>query len=445
MSFWSDILNWFRPKPTPPIPPTPVQPPASIVRVKVDDGHQQIAASGGSLLLDWHGLTITATVDSGALLFQLPTGAPMGWGALLHTSVTGFQDFNGRIVCAPDVNVTVKKVVTLKPLRANGGFFETPDGPHTVIQTSAFKDLQLMIAGGKASLTQTYTQARELGYNDRRIFSTGKNDFVQLVPSSAYWPNTHRMLEYGAEFGQRFTFVVLVDVRSLGWSLGQQQEHWGLWGDVAKQHPNIRLSLANEIEQTPNITDPNQFQTIPGVLCSRGSHGGTNGGVPGLPFGCGVREPEPAYATWWDFEECHSNNQKKQEQEEQRVPAHLSMEMTSGEGETKASHVPAECSEMSRFPDQWAGYDPARLESVAFAIGQSSALLGAGSCFHSIEGRVSAPFVNALPYARKFAEGARSVPLKFQRGQYFRIDDPNYLRVYERRLGAESFVTRIPK
>lgn len=436
MSLWSDILNWFRPKPKPPVPPIPPTPPTvNVVRVFIDDGITRLTPTDGSLLLDWNGQTLNGSINGQALWFTLPAGAPMGWGALLHTTVTGFQDFNNRIVLAPDINVTVRKTVTLKPLIVDGGFFRTADGPHTVIQTSAFKDLARLIEEGADALRPVLQQARDLGFNDRRVFSTCKNLF-HLEPSPAYWSNAHRLCELAAEYNQRITMVVLVDVRALGWSRQQQQDHWIEWGGVALQHPNIRLSLVNEVDQSPNLLDLNDFQPIPGVLCSHGSHGGTNGGVPGQPFGCGVRP-------WWDWEECHSNGQKKAEKEEQRVPAHLCKEITDGEGDTLASHRPAECSEMSRFPDQWGGYG--NLEDVAFAIGQSTALLGAGGCVHTLEGRTSQLFVAALPYVRKFCEGARSVPLRFQKGRYNRPDDPNFLRVYERILGAESFVSKIPK
>lgn len=437
----SAVNRFFRREPNPVTPPPPPQPTVNVVRVKVDDGHTQIAASGGTLLLDWHGLTVTATLDGGVLVFTLPEGAPMGWGAELHTTVTGFQDYAAKIECHPDVNVTVRKTITLTPLIVDGGFFRTADGPHTVIQTSAFMDLARLIEEGADALRPVFQQAKDLGLNDRRVFSVNKllreaSGKPAFVPSPAYWSNAHRLCELAAEYGQRITMVVLVDVRALGWTRQQQQAHWIEWGGVALQHPNIRLSLVNEIDQAPNILDLNDFDPIPGVLCSRGSHGGTNGGVPGQPFGCGVRP-------WWDWEECHSNGQKKAEKEEQRVPAHLCKEMTDGEGDTLASHRPAECSEMSRFPDQWGGY--ANLEDVAFAIGQSTALLGAGGCVHTLEGRTSQLFVAALPYVRKFCEGARSVPLRFQKGRYNRPDDPNFLRVYERILGAESFVSKIPK
>lgn len=92
-------------------------------------------------------------------------------------------------------------------------------------------------------------------------------------------------------------------------------------------------------------------------------------------------------------------------------------------------HVPAFCNETTRRPDN--DDDP----DHAFDAAASAALLCAGSFFHSPGGKDATLWSGQeLRCAQAWADGARSVPLEFQAGRYYRRDDPAYLRVYGRRL-----------
>lgn len=96
--------------------------------------------------------------------------------------------------------------------------------------------------------------------------------------------------------------------------------------------------------------------------------------------------------------------------------------------------VPAGCNETVRMPDN----DSNPLH--AFDAAASAALLCAWSCFHSPSGKNATLFTGReLICAQAWCDGAHSVPLRFQAGEYYRRDDPNYLRVYGRRLPTESY------
>lgn len=92
-------------------------------------------------------------------------------------------------------------------------------------------------------------------------------------------------------------------------------------------------------------------------------------------------------------------------------------------------NIPAGCNETVRMPDN----DSNLIH--AYDAAASAALLCAFSCFHSPSGKNATLFAGReLICAQAWADGARSVPLEFQAGAYFRRDDPQYLRVYGRRL-----------
>jgi hypothetical protein len=75
---------------------------------------------------------------------------------------------------------------------------------------------------------------------------------------------------------------------------------------------------------------------------------------------------------------------------------------------------------------------------MAFDAAAGAALLCAGSCYHSVNGKQSALWDGLeLECARAWAEGARSVPLEFQKGRYAHpanLEGPGDLRVYQRVL-----------
>jgi hypothetical protein len=90
----------------------------------------------------------------------------------------------------------------------------------------------------------------------------------------------------------------------------------------------------------------------------------------------------------------------------------------------------------------WRNSDLERQKGLAFESAAGAALLCAGSCFHSVNGKLSRLWdAHEEEVARAWAAGARSVPLEFQDGHYTasHLDgfplDPGELRRYGRRLG----------
>jgi hypothetical protein len=388
--------------------------------------------------------------EGGQVIFHLPHELPAPFGIELSLSADGFtpfkQHFELRDFTVFDgqhdtgnkrTQLPLPDGVRLKPsakplpaLSTDGAYFRTPAGPHTIIQATDFKAFLKFVLGQTAELKTVFSQRRDLGFNDLRVLSMCRNMF-DLNPANVadYFARLGDFFDFAAQHELRVTLVVHADSRLVMPDQGQQVAHWNRCGDVARPHTNVRLSLVNEVEQTPNVIDPNAFQKIPGVLCSRGSHGG--GDLVG---------PRP----WWDWEEAHHNGQS----EAQRKIGHNTMENSVGAENHEASKVPCESSESSRFPDQW-GVPPDQMKAYAFAIGQSAALLCAGACFHSPSGKESRLFSGLeLECATEWAKGARSVPLEFQKGQYRHLPElegPGITRVYRRVLGdGRSFETRIP-
>jgi hypothetical protein len=99
---------------------------------------------------------------------------------------------------------------------------------------------------------------------------------------------------------------------------------------------------------------------------------------------------------------------------------------------------PTLTNETSRYPDvgMWAGASLERQQQLAFDSAAGAALLCAGACFHSVQGKTSEVWdANTLAVAEAWVAGARSVSLDCQAGGYQRRDDlltDALLRVYQR-------------
>ena len=168
----------------------------------------------------------------------------------------------------------------------------------------------------------------------------------------------------------------------------------------------------NENDIAVNTVDPTLFQKIHGVLCSHGSNGSESWPVD-----------EP-----WDYETYHTNGAY----EWQRKVGHNAMEIADARGKPVLSN------ENTRFEDN----DQSAAHAEDAAAG--AALLNAGACFHSGQGKNSSLFTGqTLTCAQAWTRGAHSVPLEFQAGRYIRHDDlaPGVIRKYERRLNTGSGYT----
>jgi hypothetical protein len=96
----------------------------------------------------------------------------------------------------------------------------------------------------------------------------------------------------------------------------------------------------------------------------------------------------------------------------------------------------------------WVGANAARRRHLAFDSAAGAALLCAGSCFHSVEGKTSVLFSpETVDAALAWTAGARSIPFGVQHLQYTRRDDlltPELIRVYQRGT-SEAGIVRIRK
>jgi hypothetical protein len=105
-------------------------------------------------------------------------------------------------------------------------------------------------------------------------------------------------------------------------------------------------------------------------------------------------------------------------------------------------NVPAFCNETKRRPDNDSDINH------AYDAAAGAALLCAGSFFHSPGGKTATLWNGLeLELAQAWADGARSVPLEYQTGQYIHrtdLEGGEILRAYARRLpDGREFVVKI--
>lgn len=188
-------------------------------------------------------------------------------------------------------------------------------------------------------------------------------------------------------------------------------QHWDRLVSAVRDATNVLLELVNENDQAGNHLDLAPFARPVGVLASHGSNGAEQ------------RPVEP----FWDYATFHSNGAF----EEQRKVGHNGMELWDG---------PTITNETSRFPDvgMWRNADGEQQRRLAFDSAAGAALLSAGSCFHSVDGKDSHVWDAAeLEAASAWAAGAQSVPLEFQAGSYRHageLEGADDLRIYQRVL-----------
>lgn len=199
----------------------------------------------------------------------------------------------------------------------------------------------------------------------------------------------------------------------------ERPDHWPQLVAACQGQPNVLAELVNEGTKDVNRIDMARYARPVGVLASHGS---------------AMSEEIPPWEPW-DYGTLHYNDADQW----QRKTAHNPMEDFAD-----IHHRPAMANENTRYPDR----DDSLVHAYDAAAG--AALLTAGSCFHSVSGKNSTLWSGReLDAARAWAEGAASVPLEFQAGQYIRRDDlltPALLRVYERRLpDGRGHIVRIRK
>jgi hypothetical protein len=300
---------------------------------------------------------------------------------------------------------------TLERLRVNGHVFETETGhPFTAIQCSDFNLLNRWQHG--EHIRPVLEQRAGCGFNLLRVWT-----LYDLVAANIGqfldidYARIPAFLQLCANYGFYVEFTAYTST--------EHYDHWGKLVAACRAPFPVLLELVNEGTIPVNQIDMSRYARPAGILASHGS-----GGAEGVP-------------PWdpWDYGTLHYNDADQW----QRKTAHNPMEDFAN-----VHHRPAMANENTRYPD----HDTSLAHAYDAAAG--AALLTAGACYHSCSGKSSVLWAGVeLDAARAWAEGARSMPLEFQHGQYIRRDDlltPELLRVYERRLAdGRGHIVKIRK
>jgi hypothetical protein len=327
-----------------------------------------------------------------------------------------------------DVRLTANPNRPLPRLVATRHYFVTATGErHTIIEASFFNGLARFLREGATAITPELQQLADLGFNTARTWTRFQLAQYGIGDCTlAEFPDLYqRIPDYVwclARYG------IYADFTAYTGKEDYDPWHWDQLTEACQPVPWAIASLVNENDQAGNHIDETQFQPKPWMRCSHGSHGGS--------AHVGVRPP-------WDWEELHTNGQS----EEQRKIGHNAMECYTGAGEMAPGGKPVITSETSRCPEvgMWSGAGVDRCRALAFDAAAGAALLVAGACFHSVAGKKAGRLAGVeLEAATAWAQGARSVPLRYQDGVYRRIDDPLYLRTYQRVLAdGDAWTVRI--
>jgi len=306
---------------------------------------------------------------------------------------------------------------SLPRLKVSGKFFTLEDGtPFTVIEASDFNALGRFVNG--ENLVDIRDQRRLLGYNFIRVFTAySVNGIGRLIPNDMMYRAIPEFLQYYAEAGIYVELVAFTGpYTELFANQEEMKEHWRKLVDICDKESNVLLERINEHDNSANLGSPDNLPRPLVTIASNGS-------------ACADARPkQPA----WNYCCYHSNNLN----EWWRKVGHNAMEFAN------ICNHPCLSNENTRFPD--------RDNNVvhAYDAARGAALLCAGSCFHSIHGKSSELWDGReLECAIAWAEGALSVPLEFQRGNYHHrtdLESPGILRAYDRQLSnGRNFVVKI--
>lgn len=283
----------------------------------------------------------------------------------------------------------------------------------SVVEASSFNLLNRFDLG--EDIAPVFAQRQALGFNVQRVWTgyrvPGIGDCDPRVRSSLY-EKIPAFLDLAAEYGQYIEFTAITGFVTDPMSPGQMVEHWEKLIAAGGAKTNVVLEVFNEYGLFSELTvDPMLFRRPVGILSSHGS--GYQDQLPVRPF-WDVVTYRPGGGSEW-----------------QRKTGHNAMEDVAD-----PYHLPCWSNETIRMPDTDGNPDH------AFDQMAGAALLCAGGCFHSPEGKLGLEFTGqTLECATAAAQGARSVPLEFQDGRYSRVDPnpPGILRVYRRTLSDGRF------
>jgi hypothetical protein len=308
------------------------------------------------------------------------------------------------------------------PLRPRGTFFVKDGGERfTAKESTSFRLFKRFL--DNEDINPVLDQLASIGFNMVRIFGVGDwgDPIYRCIPreyGQRYYDSLRPFADLLSSKGLYLEFTAFADSpRVFPGGVPEQQDHWRKVVEAFQGVPNVLLELVNENNVPVNTLDPTAFFRPSGVLSSHGSNGSQ--ASPVEPF--------------WDYATFHTNSAP----EEQRKIGHNAWEIWGG---------PTLTNETSRYPEVgmwvWGAADLNRQKMLAYDSAAGSALLNAGACFHSVNGKLAFLFTpNEEAVAREWIAGMNSVPLEFQDGAYTASHlegfplNPDELRRYGRRLG----------
>jgi hypothetical protein len=319
------------------------------------------------------------------------------------------------VVVPPPPVIVVPPVPTFIPtIKTNGKYFSRVDERMTLIGSSDFSLFKRFLIGDFPTFDPTLLQRVELGFNILRVWLL--NDSVVsfrniVVKQDAIHPNQDpnfylkltQFVDLLASNGLCVELTVFTQTQTLMPNPADQQLHLNRTADAVRGKRNVILELVNENSEHDNTVWSGLVKPQ-GVIISHGSNGADQSGV------------KPT----WDYELYHSNDLS----EFQRKVGHNAMEIADQTG------VPCWSNENTRYPDR----DNSVTHAYDSAMG--AALLCAGSCYHSQNGKFSRPFEGIeLDCAKAWVAGAKSIPLTAQSGQYIHradLEGNGIIRAYEK-------------
>lgn len=392
----------------------PVQPPPApkYMRVTVWGDGQIVRGLTGALFVDDPMIApVIGVVENGRLRFELPSVSQYGHGGNLTVTVGDSSEWapvmKKRIEIAADYDLQMEAAFEPLPaLRPRGQFLEQVDGTRfTVIMASEFALYERYLAG--QDITDTLRQLQFLGFNAARVWTAYQIDRIgRLVPKEhdGYYAKLRPFLRLCAKYGIYVELTAFTGPYGAMFSNDDEKvAHWVNLIEGVRGESNVWLELVNERDNVPNLDLPWTRLLRPvGVLASHGSNI-----MDAMP-------PEP----FWDLAGWHT--------------AAFEWQRKVGHGADDISDtVPVITNETPRVPDNETSV--VHCEDAA----EGGALLCAGSCFHSVRGKLGLPFEDGveLECARAYARGARSVPLLYQDGFYTHeadLESGNIIRAYSR-------------
>ena len=359
--------------------------------------------------------------EDGRLIFRFTEDAPTG-GANVEVMIAGGQVWRGRqtapgfdhpayegdtirLVREVGLDNPFDGVSSIGELSIDGKFFLESGVPFTAIGISQFNLYNRYLMGDVPTVYAVLTELRALRFNFARVWTLmqlsqfGIGDLLD-----PQYPRMPGFVSLCAAYGIHVEFTAYTGIND--------PEHWRRLCEASSLcRPRPLVSGINEYDVNGWKVDAQgrRFDLAwitppadPALIWSKGSNGG--GAETILPVGRYGEYHTNLQSEWW------------------RKVGHNAMEQADTYG------VPILTNENERYSDNESS--PTR----AYDAAKASALLNVGCDFHCREGKLSIPLAESRVAAAEWARGMHDMPLKYQRGRYNRVDDPAFLRVYQRIL-----------